>query len=113
MLVPERGEPTTKIGSLVGMAGGQVHRLPVTEHRVKANYHAKRSFFDREFVRDKIVYDQLHYCSFESQEMIRGSESKCRNLCPMVGSLAGGFFQENLIIADVVCGIIVFRGEHK
>jgi hypothetical protein len=49
MLVPERGEPTTKIGLLVGVAAEE--SIP-TRGRTpgKIVYLAKRIFFDREFV---------------------------------------------------------------
>jgi hypothetical protein len=61
---------------LVGWSGsGRVHLLLVAEHRAKTIYLAKRIFFDREFVPwNKVVRDLAHYCSFESQEMIGGSE---------------------------------------
>jgi hypothetical protein len=61
---------------LVGWSGsGRVHLLLVAEHRAKTIYLAKRIFFDREFVPwNKVVRDLVHYCSFESQGMIGGSE---------------------------------------
>jgi hypothetical protein len=62
---------------LAGWSGSvRVHLLLVAEHRAKTLSLAKRIFFDREFVPwNKVARDLVHYCSFESQGMIGGSES--------------------------------------
>src|SRR6266550_2429371 len=75
MLVPERGEPTTKIGFLVGMAADESISYLWWNTGLRP-FTRQENFSDREFVPcNKMACDRVHSCSFESQEMIGGSES--------------------------------------
>src|SRR6266516_1085521 len=76
MLVPERGEPTTKIGLLVGLSAEESISYQWRNTGLRPFTSPKESFFDGEFVPwNRVTRDLVHYCLLESQGMIRGSES--------------------------------------
>ena len=75
MLVPERGEPTTKIGLLIGVAADESISYSWRNNGLRPFILPKNFLRPRVHAWNKVAHDLVHYCSFERRGMIGGSAS--------------------------------------